>query len=87
MKVLWDILPSAVKAVFSVCAFMIGMGWGSYVAIDVMTSGKVRAATDSFKEIRNNDMDHINGRFDRVNARFDRTDAKLDDIMKAIQKR
>jgi hypothetical protein len=80
MKVLWDILPSAVKAVFSVCAFMIGMGWGSYVAIDVMTSGKVKAATDNLKEIRSNDMGHINGRFNR-------TDAKLDAILKAIQKR
>jgi hypothetical protein len=66
MKLIIDLLPSVVKGVLAVCAFLIGLGWASYQAISSMVEHEVAVAKEDLKEIRAIDMEHINGRFDKL---------------------
>ena len=70
MKVFLSLIPEAMKAIIGVCAFLVGWGWGAFMAIDVMTSGKVKASVDQlevkFMQIRAIDKEHFDRRFDRL---------------------
>jgi len=80
MKVLWSLMPSAAKAVFSVIGFFIGLGWASYSAVEMIAKAQGQVIEAKVMAVRNADFQHINGRFDR-------SDAKLDKIMELIQKK
>ena len=70
MKVLLQFIPEAMKAVIVVCASLVGIGWGAFMAIDVMTSGKVKASVDQlevkFMQIRLIDKEHFDKRLDKI---------------------
>lgn len=66
MKLLFDLLPSAVKAIITVCAFLVTLGWASYAAISSMVEDEVHKAKEEMKEIRHIDIEHIDKRFDRL---------------------
>ena len=77
-NILLFIFPT-VKAVTTVIAFLIGVGWAAYGSIYMIVKAEGIEIRREVKDIRNIDMDHINGRFDRVNI-------KLDKILLAIEK-
>lgn len=68
MKIMFNILFHFFKAIAILSTILIGIGWSSFVAIDTLTTSKVKAATEQLKEIRSNDMEHINKRFDETQA-------------------
>ena len=66
MKTLWSLLPSAVKAMVSVVAFFIGLGWASYGAVILIVKAEGKDIEEKIMQVRNIDMSHMDKRFDRI---------------------
>ena len=76
MKILWQLLPPAVKAVAMVIIFFISMGWASYGAVLLIVQAEGNDIRREVKEIRKIDMTNINEKFEDSHKyqreRFDR---------------
>lgn len=79
MKALITFIFPTVKAVLTIVGFLIGLGWVSYQAVEVIAKAQGDVIESKVMAVRNADFQHINGRFDR-------TDAKLDKIMELVKK-
>ena len=66
MNKLIPLIPPAIKAIFTVLGFMVGLGWGAYEAVSHIAKAEAGAVRDQVKEIRSLDMEHLNKRFDRL---------------------
>jgi len=66
MKLVWSLLPSAVKGVIAVIAFLLSMGWASYGAVLLIVNAEGNEIRRELKNVRDNDMEHLNKRFDRI---------------------
>lgn len=66
MKALIQFIAPTLKAVLSVAAFIVGLGWGAYAAVSAIAKAEAESVRDQIKEIRSNDMEHLNRRFDTI---------------------
>lgn len=66
MKILWSLLPSAVKAIFQVIFFFVSLGWASYGAVILIVKAEGKDIKAQVMEIRKIDMSHMDKRFDRI---------------------
>lgn len=66
MKLLWQILPSAVKGIISAVAFLIGIGWMAFASIQVVVKAESSSLRNEFDGKRAIDMHHIDKRFDET---------------------
>lgn len=57
---------------------LIGAGWGAYSSVTFVVKAEGQEIKKEVNEIRNIDMNHINGRFDRIEKRFD----KLEELIR-----
>ncbi len=64
MKMLWQLLPPAVKAVVMVIVFFVSIGWASYGAVLLIVQAEGNDIRREFKEIRNIDMTNVNKQFE-----------------------
>lgn len=63
---LWSFVPSMIKASVGVVGFLISLGWGAFVAVNVIVKAEGRDIRREVKTIREIDMKHIDRRFDRI---------------------
>ena len=68
MKIIWEFLPSAVKGVLSVVAFLIGLGWTAFLSVNAIVKAEGRDIRREVKTIRDIDMKHLDKRFDKIEA-------------------
>lgn len=66
MKTLWSVLPSAVKAIFTVIIFFISLGWAGYGAVILIVKAEGKQIKEQVMEVRKIDIEHIDKRFDQV---------------------
>lgn len=78
-NILLFIFPT-MKAIVAVFAFLIGLGWAAYGSIYMIVKAEGNEIRREVKDIRQIDVDNINGRFDRA-------DRKLDRIYKLLEKK
>lgn len=78
MKLL-NFVPPFIKAIVGVVAFILGLGWGAYAAVQAISHAEAQDVLQTVDKVRSADMQHINGRFDR-------TDQKLDAILQELKK-
>lgn len=71
MNLILQLFPSAVKAVVGVVAFLIGIGWGAFVAVNSIVKVEANEIRKEFHELRNNDMGHLNKRMDSMDSKLD----------------
>ena len=63
MKLIWSLLPPAVKAIAMVIIFFISLGWASYGAVLLIVQAEGNDIRREVKEIREIDMKHVNEKF------------------------
>jgi hypothetical protein len=68
MKLLWSLLPPAVKAVAVVIVFFISLGWASYGAVLLIAKSEAQSIESKILLVRKTDMEHLNHRFDETHA-------------------
>ena len=66
MKLLWTLLPPAVKAIAMVIVFFVSLGWASYGAVLLIVKAEGQEIRKDVMEIRSIDMEHMDKRFDRI---------------------
>lgn len=66
MKLMWELLPPAVKAIATVIIFFISLGWASYGAVLLIVKAEGQDIRKEAKAIRKIDMEHLDKRFDRL---------------------
>lgn len=66
MKILWQLLPSATKAILQVILFFVSLGWASYGAILLIVKAEGIEIKAQVMEVRRIDIEHIDKRFDQV---------------------
>lgn len=66
MKVLWSLLPPAIKAIFMVIVFFISLGWASYGAVLLIVKAEGQEIRKDAMQVRAIDMEHLDKRFDRI---------------------
>jgi hypothetical protein len=81
MKLFWQTLPSAVKAVAGVIIFFISIGWASYGAVLLIVHAEGNEIRREVKEIRKIDMETVNEKFNDnykyQRDRFDRLESLI----------
>lgn len=66
MKILWQLLPPAVKAIVGVIVFFVSLGWASYGAVLLIVKAEGQEIRKDVMAIRAIDISHIDKRFDRI---------------------
>lgn len=66
MKGLIAFIFPTIKAIVSVVAFMIGIGWAAYGAVKVIAHSEASAIEEKVIAVRSADMEHLNKRFDKL---------------------
>lgn len=68
MKVLWQMLPAAIKGIVSVGAFLISIGWIAFLSVHSIVKAESSAIRQEFDGKRLIDLHHIDKRFDETQA-------------------
>lgn len=71
MKQLLLFIFPTLKAIITVMAFFVGIGWGAYAAISLMVRAEAGAIREEVKNYRQIDMSHIDSRLNRIDAKLD----------------
>ncbi len=79
MKILWQILPPAIKAIVTVCIFFVSLGWAAYGAILLIVKAEGQELKKEVMEVRSVDIQYITERFDRLEVKLDRALDKKED--------
>lgn len=66
MKALIQFIFPTVKAIISVTAFFIGIGWAAFATISVMVKAEADVVRQEVKQIREIDLAHLDKRFDKL---------------------
>lgn len=66
MKALIQFIFPTVKAIVSVTAFFIGIGWAAFATISIMVKAEADVVRREVKQIREIDMTHLDKRFDKL---------------------
>lgn len=72
MKLMWELLPPAAKAIFGVVAFFVGIGWASYGAVLLIVKAEGQDIRREVMKVRQVDIHYIADRFDRLEAKIDK---------------
>jgi len=66
MKIFASFFPAIIKSVLSVIVFIASIGWAAYGMVYVIVNAEGVDIRREVKEIRENDIKHIDKRFDRI---------------------
>jgi glutaredoxin 2 len=68
MKILWQFIAPTAKAIASVIAVLIGIGWGAFASIQLIVKAESASIRTEFDSKRAIDIKHIDKRFDDTHA-------------------
>ena len=63
-----ELLPSVIKTIVGVVAFLVSIGWAAYSSVYLIVKAEGRVIKEEVREIRNVDMQHLDRRFDRIES-------------------
>jgi len=66
MKALVEFLFPTIKAIIATVGFLVGLGWTAYLSVHTIVKAEGNAIRAEVRELRGNDIQHIDKRFDRL---------------------